>query len=194
MLKKLMLGGVAALFVVGAAAVAQQWLPYPQVGGSSFCSSTVNTSCVNTVPAGPALTGKETVPADTNASGGQSPQTVKIALTSLGAGPYQYVTGNDALTAGGVVANAATRYVILNPAGTIATYGVQFPGPTSALVDGQRFGFCSTQIVTALTLTAGGTATINGAPTAAVVPVTTGNASCPEWIYVSSVTTWFRIH
>ena len=83
MLKKVLLGSAAALFAVGFA-IGQQWLPFPIVGGSSFCSSTVNSTCVNTVPAGPTLPGTATIPVDTNFPQGRSPQTAKAPVAVVG--------------------------------------------------------------------------------------------------------------
>ncbi len=189
MLKKLGLTLLAIVSVIGVA-VAQQWFPYPIVGGAAFCSSTVNNVCVNTVPAGPALTGNETIPADTNASGGQSPQTVKLSQQNLGVGPYQYVVAVN----GQVISqNPLSRRLIIDPAGTLAALTVLLD-PATMLVDNQTFGICTTQIVTSFTLTAGSGTTVNGAPTALLVPVTTGGASCPEWVYRLANTTWYRIH
>lgn len=64
----------------------------PVVGGPSYCNS-FNTAgvpgtppqCTNTVPAGPpALTGAEMIPADTQLTQGQSPQTVYVPSPLLG--------------------------------------------------------------------------------------------------------------
>jgi len=188
MLKKVLLGSAAALFAIGIA-VGQQWLNFPIVGQSSFCSSTVNGTCVNTVPAGPALTGNETIPADTNLSDGSSPQTVKIPVVALNSGPYQY---NAPLTGASLTVGAKERQLIIQPAGTIAALTVTTPA-ASLLQDGQRWGLCTTQIVTALTLTAGSGTTILNGPTALLVPVATGEASCVEFLYRQANTTWYRV-
>ncbi len=72
MLKRIGFASIAVIACAGAAALAQTFVPnFPIVGGTSYCDSTQNASgqnvCVNTVPAGPpALTGIETIPADTN--------------------------------------------------------------------------------------------------------------------------------
>ncbi len=189
MLKKLSLTLFAVVSIISIG-VAQQWFPYPIVGGSSFCSSSVNAVCVNTVPAGPALTGSETIPADTNASGGQSPQTVKLSLQNLGVGPYQYVAAVNGQV---IPQNPLARRLILEPSGTIAALTVLLD-PATMLVDNQTFGICTTQIVTALTMTAGSGTILSGGVTALSVPSTTGAASCPEWVYRQTNTTWYRIH
>lgn len=83
-MRKIITSLFALVAIACSAAIAQQWAGFPILGGASYCSSTVNGVCVNTVPAGPtAVTGLETVPVDTNAAGGQNPQTVKIPLSAL---------------------------------------------------------------------------------------------------------------
>lgn len=188
MFKRLGLGLIVTVAML-TSAIAQQWPNVPIVNGASYCQSTVNGVCVSTIPAGPALTGNETLPLDTNLANGASPQTAKIDVTSLGVGPYQY---SAPLTAASITVLANTRHLIIEPAGTIAALTVVFPA-ASGLLDNQTFGLCSTQIVTTLTTTAGSGTTVLNAPTALVVPVATGNASCPEWVYRLSNTTWYRV-
>lgn len=190
MLKRLLAAFAAIVMTAGVVAIAQQWPNLPIIGGASYCSSIVQTTCVNTVPAGPALTGLETVPADTNVSGGIVPQTAKVNITSLGAGLLVY---NAPLTGASITLTAATRNLILEPAGTIATLTVVFPAAT-ALLNGQKLGLCSTQIVTALTITPGAGTTVSNTQTATIVPLGTGAAACPEWIYRTANTTWYRVH
>lgn len=192
MLKRLLLSVFAIFATASVVAIAQQWPSLPIVGGASYCSSTVNATCVNTVPAGPALTGAETVPADTNIAGGSTPQTVKIGVASLGAGVFQLTVP---LSGDTITLTAAVRQLVVNPAGTIGALTVVTPAATT-LVQGQRLGLCTTQIVTALTVTAGTGTTVSNAPTALLVPVTTGAASCVEWIYSrtsASAGVWFRV-
>ena len=185
----------AALAFVSAIGIsyAAMWLGFPIVGGTSYCSSTGNNAvCTNTVPAGPsALTGNETIPADTNLTGGAMPQTVLIRPGQLGAGPTTY---NTPLTTESVTITNTTRRLIITPAGTIAAFTVVFPAATTLTqADGQLFGFCTTQIVSTLTVTAGAGTTVSNAPSAMLVPVATGAASCVEWIYRLSNTTWYRV-
>lgn len=173
---------------------------FPIVGGAAYCTSFVlnpltglpTTTCNGpTVPAGPTIiTGSELIPADTQLSQGRAPQTVLLKMAGLGVGPYQY---NAPASAASLTVAAGENQLIIEPAGTIAALTVTLPAAT-LLVDNQRWGFCSTQIVTTLTLTAGSGTTVSGAPTAAVVPVTTGGGSCPEWVYRQTNTTWYRIH
>lgn len=193
MLKKILAAASVAIGVSFAGlALAAMFQFFPIVGGSSYCGSTVNNVCVQTVPAGPtALTGNETIPADTNLASGRMPQTVLIKPGTLGAGPTTYVVP---LTGESATITNTTRRLNINPAGTIAAYTVVFPAATTLTqADGQLFGFCTTQIVTSLTVTAGAGTTVLNAPTAMLVPVATGAASCVEWQYRLSNTTWYRV-
>ncbi len=171
------------------AALAQTFAPnMPIIGGSSYCSSTVNGSCVNTVPAGPAVTGLEYIPADTSIAQGANPQSGKFSVLTLGGGvlTYNVPINGDTLTL-----TNTTRQVILNAAGTIAGMTIVTPAATT-LLNGQRLGICTTQIVTTLTMTAGSGTTLANAPTALLVPVATGAASCVSFIYRTADTTWYR--
>ena len=100
MLKRIGFASIAVIACAGAAALAQTFVPnFPIVGGTSYCDSTQNASgqnvCVNTVPAGPpALTGIETVPADTNLINGQFPQSVKIPVSILGNSVNRLIGGD----------------------------------------------------------------------------------------------------
>lgn len=192
-LKRIAFALAALVATAGAAALAQQFPNLPLIGGASYCSGYSSGPsgqvCVSTVPAGPtAVTGSETFPVDTNLASGAQPQTAKMSVRSIGAGATQY---SAPLTGTSITIASTTRQVIVNPAGTIAALTIVFPA-ASGLTDGQRLGFCTTQIITALTVTAGSGATTSNAPTAMLVPVATGAASCVEWIYVASATTWFR--
>lgn len=167
---------------------------YPNIGGPSYCSSTVNATCVNTVPAGPAITGIETLPADTNALQGVQPQSGRISLPALGAGKLVL---NTPVTTDVIAIDAQTRQLIVTPAGTIAALTVNLPAASSIMVNGQRFGLCGTQIVTALTM-GGGTGNTFGSTVtsqAMLIPVVTGAASCMEWIYSKTsdaAGVWYR--
>lgn len=194
-LSRLTLALAALIATAGVAALAQTFAPnMPIIGGASYCggysSGPTGQVCSVTVPAGPTVqTGDETIPVDTNLTGGQQPQSAKVKITTVGGGKTLYsapLTGvTQTLTAG-------IRQVVIEPAGTIAAHTLVFPA-ASTLTDGQRLGFCTTQIVTALTTTAGSGTTIMNAPTAMLVPVATGAASCVEWIYVTSTTKWYRV-
>lgn len=185
--------GVAALLAVTTSAFADgMFAKLPVVSGAAYCAlyQGDGTTCAANVPAGPsALTGNERVPLDTKLSNGVSPQTVLASPASLNAGPSQYATP---LTGASITILPTTRQLIIDPAGTIATLTIVTPA-ASALVDNQRIGVCTTQIVTSLTVTAGTGVTVGNAPTALLVPVATGAASCVEWMYVASQTKLFRV-
>jgi hypothetical protein len=192
MLKKLALASFAIILTAGSIALAQLWPSFPIVDGASYCSATNNNVCTNTVPAGPTMTGNETVPADTNLAGGGQPQTVKLPLVAIGAGK---VVVSVPLTGATVTVDAQTRQLIVNPAGTIAALTVNLPA-AAGVTQGQRIGICGTQIVTTLTMGAGtGNTFSTTAPTAMLVPVVTGAASCFEFVNVKSaaaVGVWHR--
>lgn len=193
MIKRLLLSIFAIVMTASVVAIAQQWPNIPIIGGASYCSSTVNATCVNTVPAGPALTGNETIPADTNLTGGRSPQTVKASLGSLGLGVFQLTVP---LSGDTITLTSTVRQLIVNPAGTIGALTVNLPAATT-LVNGQRIGLCGTQIVTAVTMGAGSGNTFGSTVTnqAMLVPIVTGGASCMDWIYSKTSATagvWFR--
>lgn len=190
MLNRIMLAIIALFAVAIANAQVGTFAPnMPNIGGPAYCSSRVNATCVNTVPAGPDVTGLETIPADTNALLGVPTQSGRFSLPSLGAGTLDYSAPASADT---VTAAYTTRQIIVNPAGTIAALTLVTPVSTN-LVNGQRLGFCTTQIITTLTATAGSGTTLSNAPTAMLVPVATGAASCVEWIYRTANTTWYRV-
>ena len=195
MLKKLGLSLLAVVStVVIANAISGNQLGFPVIGGVSYCSSYGNNSaCRNTVAAGPALTGSETILANTNATGGV--QTGLISLNSIGAG---LLTVTTPVTGDTITATATTRQLIVTPAGTIAALGVTLPDAGDTLYNGQRFGLCGTQIVTALTMSAGTGNTFGTSVTsqAMLVPVVTGAASCMEWTYSKTSSTagvWYRV-
>jgi len=84
MLRKIAIGLFATVAATGIAALAQTFAPdMPILGGPSYCASTVNNVCQSTIPAGPALTGNETVPADTNPAQAGGIQSGKIPVPLL---------------------------------------------------------------------------------------------------------------
>lgn len=192
MLKKLSYALIGLIATAGIAAYAAgAFQGYPLIGDTTgtTCLSTGNNGvCNQTRPAGTSqITGNEQIPADTGSA--NQPFTVLIPSSSLGAGPYAY---NAPLTGASITVTSPTRRLILEPAGTIAALTVVMPAAT-ALNDNQLFGLCTTQIVTALTVTAGSGTTVLNAPTAMLVPVATGGASCVEWVYRQSNTSWYRV-
>lgn len=196
MLKKSGYVALSLLALLGVAVAGGAFQGYPLVGGlGTTCLSTGNGGVCNQFwPAGPSVvTGNETIPADTNVQGAGSsgnPSTVAIPLAAIGVGPYSY---EAPLTGVSFTVPATTRNLIIEPAGTIATHTVVLPAAT-ALVDNQTFGLCSTQIITALTITPGTGTTVSNTMTATIVPAATGAAACGEWIYRQANTNWYRIH
>lgn len=190
MLNRIGLTIAAFIGIALAAALGQNFAPnLPIIGGASYCQSTINGVCQSTISAGPALSGAEFIPVDTGAASGVQPQSAKVNIQTLGAGTYQYVVP---LTGDTVTATAYNNQVIVNPAGTIAALTLVTPAAT-ALLDGQSLGFCTTQIISTLTTTAGSGTTVSNAPTAMLVPVATGAASCVTWRYRQANTTWYRV-
>lgn len=160
-------------------AVAQLFGNFPQVGGPAY-----DAGSGVMVPAGPsALTGLETVPADTNLSQGRQPQTVKVPVSLLSAGPTRVVTP---LTGNSITIAPTDRRLYVTPAGTLAALTLVFP-PVASIANGQQFQFCSTQILTALTITA------SGATFAPTAPTTFASANlCAEWVFNKPTNTWLR--
>lgn len=187
MLKKLLIG-IACL--IPSFAFAQQWPNVPILDGSSYCSSTVNSTCVNTVPAGPAKSGLETVPMDTNAAQGQSPQTVKASLASLNALPYSY----QLVTSG----SAFYTYTVPNTVGTVI-FDIA-SGPISdervtapaAPIDGQTVTIASTVTLTAFQFIAN-----TGQTLAVTTPtVLTASTTVPQgykFLYRATDKKWYRL-
>jgi len=150
--------------------------------------------CSAYAPAGPtAITGYETVIGDTHSAAGSVPQTVNIPLTAIGGGK---LTVSAPLTGATINLDAQTRQLIVNPAGTIAALTVNMPAASATMVNGSRIGICGTHVVTALTLGGGTGNTFSPTqPTAMLVPVVTGAASCFEFIYSKTSETagvWYR--
>lgn len=198
MFKKLGLSILAVALTAGLAMAGGAFQGLPLVGGDgqTNCLSYGNNNvCNQFLPAGPSsLTGNETIPADTNAQG-TVPATVNVSVLGLNAGPYQYAAP---LTGTSVTVANTSRRLMLEPAGTIAALTVVFPaagavGSATQLLDNQTFGLCSRQVVTALTITNGAGATVLDPPTALTAPLTTGAASCVEWVYRKTNASWYRV-
>lgn len=196
--------GLTALAITSLIANAAGMFPgLPIVGGASYCSSYSGTgsgsitsgnfsgpsTCNVTVPAGPTvLTGSELVPADTQLSGGQQPQTVLLSMAALGTLPYTYVVPSASLTTFTIA--ATTGKLVMDPASSITAVTITLPASTS-LVDGQQFRVSSSQVITTFTVTAGSGTTISNAPTI-ITPSTTGPYGY-AFIYVAAQTKWYRM-
>jgi hypothetical protein len=188
-----LLAAVLTVSSIGVAFAGGLFQNLPVVGASStaFCSlfRGDGVTCAQNTPAGPSIvTGNELIPADTQLTGGSQPQTVRLPLAAIGAGPYQYTAP---LTGASVTVAATSRRLTVDPAGTIAALTVVFP-TASLLVDNQTVGLCSTQVVTSLTMTSGSGTTILNPVTALAIPPATGSSTCYQWTYRLANTSWYR--
>jgi len=191
MKRKLVLAlGLTALTATAAYA-AGLWPNLPVVGGASYCSGystgTNGQVCGPTVPAGPsAVTGSETIPADTNKANGANPQTVRMTMAALNALPISYVAGS--ITAANSLSPTVLQGgVIITAASALSPTTVQLP---PAAMDGQQFRISATQNIATLTVNASD-ATVSNAPTALTVS-TTGSYGY-QFRYRASTDTWYRI-
>jgi hypothetical protein len=172
---------VAALTLFSGAALAGMWnTQFPQLGGASYCGSTVNNACVSTIPAGPNFSGAETVPADTGLSQGQTPQTVKVRVEAFGAGALSKIASPATAT---IPANTP-NYVLSGAQGSAFT--ITMPASPS---DGdiQRV-LCDAATVGTMTVAANTGQTLKNNP----------NAACTagvgySWVYNTAATTWYRL-
>ncbi len=193
-MKKILLA-TALLFAAGAAYAGGAFQGYPVIGNdSTICLSAGNNGvCNQFTPVGPSsLVGTETMPADVNPANNAAPFTVNVPILALNAGPYQY---NAPLTGASITVANTSRRLMLEPAGTIAALTVTLPAVgagATLLIDNQTFGLCSTQVITALTMTAGSGTTLLNPATATTVPSATA-AGCFEWVYRKTNTTWYRV-
>ncbi len=186
MLKRIALSAVAIIACASLAAFGQMWMPFPILGGSSFCASTVNNSCTLTIPAGPTdWTGKETIPTDTNNTPPPSQQyaggvqTVKAPAVAFGAGALVVVASPVTATIPG-----GTPYYVLSGAQGSA-FTITMPAtPVGGHV--QRI-LCDASTVGALTVAANTGQTLKNNP----------NTGCVagvgySWVYNQTATTWYR--
>lgn len=165
------------------------WEQLPEAG-VAVCNNTVNGVCVSTTAAAPSPSGLETLPGDTNLSGGRNPQSARYSFQQLGIGGVQYAVPLTGTTVTVATAPVPTS-VILEPAGTLATLTVALPAAVN-LLDGQTFRLCSTQTLTALTVTAGtGSTLAQTTPTAITISATA--PQCYEWQYLTATTKWYRL-
>lgn len=155
---------VALGLSAGIALADQGYFGFPVLGtpANTACATFVNGVC--SLFQGPSelnLTGLETVPADTNIVQGQAPQSIEIPVTALGAGLISY---QSPLTGATITTAAGTSKLVLTPAATIAAQTVVLP-PAAGNVDGATFEVGSSQVITALTFTAGAGNTLISSPT-----------------------------
>lgn len=163
-MKKFLLATVALLGLSGVALADQGYFGFPVLGtpANTACVSFVNGVCAQFQgPSEPSLTGLEVIPADTNQPQGMVPQTIDIPLTALGAG---FISYQSPLTGVTLTTVAGTSKLVLTPAGTIAALTVALP-PAVGNTEGATFTIGSSQVVTALTVTAGAGNTLISSPT-----------------------------
>jgi hypothetical protein len=160
--------------LAGAAIAAGNWSTLPIVGQPSFCGSTVSGVqlpanqgpfgvspgqtqgsgqgiCGQTIPAGPpALTGVETVPADTGLAGSAPPQTVAVPVSLLGNSPNRLIGGD-------MTTNLAQVLSTTKGIATLATLS-----PTAAVITADRWWVVAPA--------AGVTVTMDSTAATAVIP------------------------
>ncbi len=196
MFKKLSLAAVALVACAGIGLAAGNFGLWPILGGASYCGSTGTSGCVSTIPAGPvAMTGLETIPADTNAAQGIQPQTVLVPIQSLGGGAntVNATTG----TQSPVVANGVSNYIYTGAgAATFTTF--TFP---ITPVNNQKLCIvnASSGIITTSSIVVGtaGQLIVGTAPTSIPVMTAVGTAGTVTlgtncWVYNVPTTTWYR--
>src|SRR5688572_12065088 len=120
-----------ALVAFGGLALAQgqgAFPNYPIVGGSAYCIRTVNNVCQQSVVAGPtAVTGNESIPANTNLSSGQSPQNVLMSMRALNVAPIDLRVLTDATSADTVTLGNNSGGVLYSYTTTIPSAAVTAP-------------------------------------------------------------------
>lgn len=198
MIRKFVLIGASALGLAALTtlAVAQSglWPNLPIVGSAAYSCGTTNGVSTCTVPAGPtALTGTENIPANTNYSGGQSPQNVLVPVTMFasGAGSLQVVTTNTSVE----IANGVSTLVSNQGTATIASIKMPSAPMNNQIV---RIVNAGSGVLTITALSANtGQSLVQGAAPATLAIQTTNSAaaavSSVEYIYRASNTTWYRI-
>jgi hypothetical protein len=138
---------VALEFGLMAPAVAAGSLPQASlVGGNQYCNSLGNGSCQSYTPAGPAaVTGVETIDADTNLASGAQPQNVLIPVSALG-------LANNRLVGGDFNTNIAQRLSTTKGIASLASLT-----PTAAVVSADDWWVYSASGTTTTTIASGST-------------------------------------
>lgn len=115
----------------------------------------------------------------------QSASTVSLTAAQIATYVRQSsYTYNVPVTGFALTIGAGVQYLILNPAGTLATGAVTMP---AAPTDGFVVTISSTQVITALTLTPNSGQTINGLTTALAASIAI------KYLYRSADSTWYRV-
>lgn len=187
----LALGGLA--LIATPVLAAGLWPTLPLVGGAAVCSSTSTgvsgQVCTTTTPAGPSsITGAETIPADTNLSGGRSPQSVRLPMAALNALPFTYTSLTPATATNSMTASSSDGGIIVIGTAALSPTTVTLP---PSPIDGQQFSLSSTQNIATLTVNAPGGATVSNAPTA--LTISTIAPYGYSFRYRMTGTTWYRL-
>lgn len=170
------------LTTVSGVAIAGMWnTQFPQMGGASYCGTTVNNSCTSTIPAGPSdFSGNETLPMDTGLAQGQNPQTVKVRSEAFGQGALSKVTSPATAT----IPDNTPLYVLSGAQGSAFT--ITMPASPSG-GDIQRI-ICDAATVGTMTVAANTGQTLRNNPN---VACTAGVGY--SWVYNKTATTWYRL-
>lgn len=128
----------------------------------------------------PSLAGTEFVEIDN----GVSASKVFATLNQLAALPVAAYSRQVPLTGFSLTIGPGVGYLVLDPAGTLATGTVTMP---AAPADGQTAGVASSQTITALTVSANAGQTISNAVT------TLAPGGVAAYVFVKSNTKWYRI-
>lgn len=192
------LGAFAAIALGGLALAQGQGIlgNFPLVGGSSYCVSTVNGVCQQTIPAGPSsVTGNETFVANTNLSQGRSPQTVLMKPAALNANPitFQTVTPGPAVAgATNISASNINGGIIYSSTGTITSAAITLP---SNAMHGQQYAVSSNRTITTLNIGAasGDSIDTNTNPTALTASTTANQGYRFICDKTSDVCVWKRL-
>jgi hypothetical protein len=196
MVRSLLLAGAVASLAIASASAAGLWPTLPTVGGASRCAGNVTAgvpgttaTCSSTVPAGPtAITGNETIPADTNLQQGLNPASVQIPLRAINAAPISYNLC-AAAACGSFTVGTNKGGVLLSYSTTIDSATVVTP---ASPMDGQRFSIAADHTITSLTVTANTGSTLS-VTTPTVLTASTTAPQGYEFMYVASTAKWYRV-
>lgn len=188
-MKKIYAAVLGLALFSGMAVAAGLWFGLPIIGGASYCSTLVNNSCTNTVPAGPtAVTGSELIPADTQLSQGRSPQTAYLSMRAINAAPLSYNLC-AAAACGSFTVGDNSGGVLLSYSTTIDSATVVTP---LTPMDGQQFSIAADHTITSLTVTAN-TGTTLSVTTPTVLTASTTAPQGYAFRYVASTAKWYRV-
>lgn len=187
MFKRILIGAtvlVSSVFLMGAG----YFWGYPIINGPSYCASSVNGVCVTTIPAGPAVTGNELVPADTQAPNGQNPQSAYLSMADLNALPIQVVVVTT--PPAGISASNISGGILYTSTTTITAANITLPaGP----INQQRYKIMSNRTITTLSVQAGAGSGMGGNTAPTVLTASTTAPQNYEFMYNLADTNWYRV-